>query len=828
MNRGMIWKGWTVGELIGEGSFGKVYRIYREDYGRVYESALKVIRIPQSKAEENAVRSEVMTDDRVWAYFRSSVESIIDEISFMSRLRGNSNIVSYEDHSVDELTGEFGWQICIRMELLTPFLRHIQTRPVTAGDVIRMGIDICKALETCEKEQIIHRDIKPENIFRSAQGFYKLGDFGIARQMEKSTAGMSKKGTFSYMAPEVVKGLPYDHTVDIYSLGVVLYRFLNNNRGPFLPPYPEVIYHNNKEEANEKRLNGAAMAPPCNGAGKAGEVILKACSFRPEDRYQTAEEFRLALESALTEEMDRQPAIPDQPSVRTDGSSAAGAQPLQGGDEGSTRMTRSPMDPPQPVKKRPARKKGWIIAGAAAAVVVAGLLVGMALFVGPGKGIFADEGWKEAYADILKDNEDSIRTYESVYYASVKKPASLCDINGDGTPELLFFSHADENMLRIFTYRDGKAQEVEYSFRGPFPEDDGNDLWAEGFYDPQAGGGMRSVIYQEGGEGLIICSKMYGEENSLRYASYSMDEKGVLTQDEAIGETFIADPQAEQPRSFYQDQEEIDRSGFDQLAAEMSDEITTVLMEPGDWDEAEDIDGLVLPDTGDAANANYSYDEVLARLGNEASETMVNYQEVISEYYQFIENEESDDVDEMMTAAGSEEYPHISPHFAGELREINESDYGDIEISYALHDIDGNGTDEMILRWNEDGGMAVYGLDGSGSPHLIADSDDLTICGDGRIIDHYEEYSNSNYDSYYGGPYESFTVWRIGSDGYEADVEEYYSMEWVDSGDGYYEFYKDSDQITEKEYRKIENKLSNASGVELEWTKLKEKSVEWQ
>ena len=92
--------------------------------------------------------------------------------------------------------------------------------------------------------------------------------------LEKTHTEMSKKGTYSYMAPEVYKGLPYDSTVDVYSLGIVLYRFLNNNRTPFLPPYPEAIRYSDKQKANEQRASGSPLPPPCNASEKLADIIL--------------------------------------------------------------------------------------------------------------------------------------------------------------------------------------------------------------------------------------------------------------------------------------------------------------------------------------------------------------------------------------------------------------------------------------------------------------------------------------------------------------------------------------------------------------------------
>lgn len=296
----VVFTDWTVKECIGNGAFGKVYRIEREDFGTIYQAALKVIDIPQNTSELESVRSESMTQEDVTSYFYAMVQEIVQEISLMVKIKGNSHIVSYEDHMVVEKKDEFGWRIYIRMELLTPLLTKVQSEEMSRQDVIQLGIDICKALEVCQKYQIIHRDIKPENIFVSDIGAYKLGDFGIARQLEKTTYGLSRKGTILYMAPEVYLGREYNHTVDIYSLGVVLYRYMNDNRLPFLPDASKTITYGDKEKANQFRLSGQRLKPPCHAEPELARIILKACEYNPHERYQSVQEMREDLEKLLS------------------------------------------------------------------------------------------------------------------------------------------------------------------------------------------------------------------------------------------------------------------------------------------------------------------------------------------------------------------------------------------------------------------------------------------------------------------------------------------------------------------------------------------------
>ena len=300
------WPGWENVELLGEGSFGKVYKIRRQEYGVVNEAALKVIAIPGSQADLAAAREEGMDDASVTNYFKSFVEDLAAEFALMSALKGNSNIVSYEDHMVIPREEEVGWDILISMELLMPLQAAAAERPLTERDVARLGMDMCRALALCRSRGIIHRDIKPENIFLSRDGNYKLGDFGVARVAEKTVSAMSRKGTYSYMAPEVYRSERYGFGADIYSLGIVLYRYLNNNRLPFLPPYPAPIQYSHREDALARRMGGEEIPLPEKGGKALKRAVLKACSYRAEDRYGTAEDFLADLESAL-QAMDGEP-----------------------------------------------------------------------------------------------------------------------------------------------------------------------------------------------------------------------------------------------------------------------------------------------------------------------------------------------------------------------------------------------------------------------------------------------------------------------------------------------------------------------------------------
>ena len=289
---------WKIADLLGEGSFGKVFELEREDFGVTYRAALKAITIPTSENEILDARAEGMDEASIRTHFSAFTQELAQEFALMSRFKGNSNIVSYENHQVIPHEDGIGWDILIQMELLTPLNRHVAEHGMTRRDVIRLGIDLCRALELCQKHDVIHRDVKPENILVSKNGDYKLGDFGIARMVKKAGSALSRKGTDAYMAPEVYKGEEYDGRADIYSLGLVMYRLLNGNRAPFLPPAPAYISPENREKAFMRRMSGKEALPvPLHADGKLAEIVLKACAYAQEARYESPAQMRRALEA---------------------------------------------------------------------------------------------------------------------------------------------------------------------------------------------------------------------------------------------------------------------------------------------------------------------------------------------------------------------------------------------------------------------------------------------------------------------------------------------------------------------------------------------------
>ena len=474
------WPEWKIVEKIGEGSFGKVYKARRTEQGKTFYSAIKVITIPSNAGELSSVRSENPDEQSVKEYFYSLVEECIQEVNTMEYFRGNSHVVSVEDYKVMEYLDDIGWDIYIRMEYLTSFLDYCAGRALTEEDVIHLGIDLCKALEYCQCQNIIHRDIKPENIFVSRFGEFKLGDFGIARELDRTMSGLSKKGTFSYMAPEMYRGEAYDARVDIYSLGIVLYKLRNHNRLPFISLKKQLITYRDKEEALNRRMAGEKLPVPAEAGEAFAEVILKACAYDRHDRYESAEEFRMALEQIL---YPGQPEMQEirKPAITPDFEGSGKIFPEQEEEPEGTRVLKR-TDPKARIhgeyssknRKPTKRKKKFEPLFAAAVIMVIAVCIVVSVFIWLLKENAELQKLKQSVTETVQsaENKQLQETLEKIQSQATEISDNLNDYSWIGSEDegkISYLRQKDDGswqVMKILIYpslsQDGYYQEYYY------------------------------------------------------------------------------------------------------------------------------------------------------------------------------------------------------------------------------------------------------------------------------------------------------------------------------------------------------------------------------
>lgn len=290
---GTVFEHWQIKDLLGQGSGGKsaVFRLSRNDSSWGETCALKVMNLIEERGRLEDL-PKFRKDEYISAMQECS-QNAEQEVRLMANLRGNTNVVDYLDYKFVDWSDDssFGRDMLIRMEFLHDLRGELRNGKLfEEAEVIKLGRDICAALVLCHSKNILHRDIKPENIFINEDGNYKLGDFGVSKIMSAAPMSMASTGigTPEYAAPEQFSG-KHDKRVDIYSLGLVLYELSNQNKLPFAAS----TYI--RQEEVQKRQMGTPLPHPSNAGSALTQVILKACAFKAEDRYQTAQDFLKAL-----------------------------------------------------------------------------------------------------------------------------------------------------------------------------------------------------------------------------------------------------------------------------------------------------------------------------------------------------------------------------------------------------------------------------------------------------------------------------------------------------------------------------------------------------
>lgn len=297
------WPGDEVLGFLGQGRFGFVYEIAHKSQTGEARYAVKVIPVSEIAKKRKQDPEECM-------------KALSREDRVMQILKGHPNIVSIEDFAVMRERESNQSYMLIRMELLKPFsLWHDQRGELTQEDVVRIGIELCRAVEHCHRNKIIHCDIKLGNILVDAEDHIKLGDFGVAWIAEPVPPGDTPFGLKNHNSPEAYnKQLDprnFESLVkaDVFSVGINLYELSNADTDPFVPTDRQATEEERKIAIKVLMLGILPVPPPMHADGALSKIILKAIAHDPEQRYPSVRALREALEALSgmprTEPQDR-------------------------------------------------------------------------------------------------------------------------------------------------------------------------------------------------------------------------------------------------------------------------------------------------------------------------------------------------------------------------------------------------------------------------------------------------------------------------------------------------------------------------------------------
>ena len=279
---------YRISSQIGEGGMGVVYRAHDEVLHR--DVALKVL-------------------GKTLAADASAKDFLLHEARASSAL-SHPNICTI--HEVGDADG----QLYIVMELVEgqPLNMLVTKDGLPVESVLRYGTQIAVALAHSHGRGIIHRDLKSSNVVVTATGLVKVLDFGLARRAEQTSlegateslspveTAQGLTGTIQYMAPEILRGTPTDHRIDIWALGVVLYEAATGQ----LPFKGRTAF-----EISSAILHETPPPPPPRIPTGLWAIIQRCLAKEPAQRYQQAGEVEAALAAVQAASIAAKPTAPD-------------------------------------------------------------------------------------------------------------------------------------------------------------------------------------------------------------------------------------------------------------------------------------------------------------------------------------------------------------------------------------------------------------------------------------------------------------------------------------------------------------------------------------
>ncbi|MFI5528853.1 protein kinase [Kitasatospora sp. NPDC051853] len=231
-----------------------------------------------------------------------------DEVARLRFTREAHSVASLNHHSIVAVydTGEqvehgestpFIVMELVEGRTVRELLVDEEAPPVDQALIIIAGV--LEALAYSHRHGIVHRDIKPANVIITTGGAVKVMDFGIARALTGEASTMTQTGmvmgTPQYLSPEQALGKAVDHRSDLYAAGCMLYELLAL-RPPFTGDTPLSVVYQHVQDAPVPPSEANHRVPP-----QLDGLVLRALAKNPDERYQSADEFRAHLQHALRE-----------------------------------------------------------------------------------------------------------------------------------------------------------------------------------------------------------------------------------------------------------------------------------------------------------------------------------------------------------------------------------------------------------------------------------------------------------------------------------------------------------------------------------------------
>ena len=343
--------------ILGAGGMGRVFKVRNVITDRV--EAMKVLLPDLEGQEEVAAR-------------------FLREIKLLAALN-HPNIASL--HTALTINN----QLVMIMEYVegTTLASRLTSGPIPVSDALNYIDQALSALSYAHQQRVIHRDIKPANMMLTPEGVIKLMDFGIARTDQEPatlTAPGTTLGSINYMSPEQVKGAAIDERSDLYSVGISLYEMVTGEK-PFHGDSNFSIMAAHIQQTPTPPVQLQPHLPP-----GLNEIILTSIAKSADERFQSAEAFRNAINSVSTSLQDAKTVVVSPSAVTASGAvPAAYMKPAQTAPRTATATAAAPAQTsPKPVPLPPITPPGHPSSGHRGLYMALGALIVVAVLVAAG------------------------------------------------------------------------------------------------------------------------------------------------------------------------------------------------------------------------------------------------------------------------------------------------------------------------------------------------------------------------------------------------------------------------------------------------------------
>ena len=243
---------------------------------------VKIISLPatQSKLEALLLAGAFADRESALAYFQELADGVTEEANLLQKLSRNEGYVSFDNWQTVPMTdGETGFDIYLLSQYRPTLEGVLRNNEMTHLQAVNLGLDLCAALSVARRFGYLYSNLRPSNVYVCNEREFRIGDLGFLSLDSLQYASLPDKYHSDYTPPEIQDAYSsLNSTMDTYAVGLILYQVYNDGK---LPPI------------------GMTLAAPPHADPALAELILKACSLNPEDRWQDPAQMGQALANYL-------------------------------------------------------------------------------------------------------------------------------------------------------------------------------------------------------------------------------------------------------------------------------------------------------------------------------------------------------------------------------------------------------------------------------------------------------------------------------------------------------------------------------------------------